>query len=150
DYPPQDPNVRELLACLLQELVLRGVDVRRVAPLPGHPLARLPLRLQEIESELTELLPSFCARGHSRHGLLSLAASGGRPFPTTTTDSAHVAEAGSVESMVSAVRDWTTASNGACEARVFTTVCPIVLSMDFLRSLHLACLGADIRGDVVS
>jgi Family of unknown function (DUF6183) len=112
----------------------------------------LPLRLQEIESEVIELLPYFHARGHSRQGLLSLAASGGKLPSTKATDACAVAEAGSVESIVSAVRNWTVASNGMFEAKVFTTKRPIGnedLSIEFLRSLHLDSLGVDIRGDVV-
>jgi len=151
DRPPQDPNVRELLACVLQELVLRGVHVGGVAQFAGHPLARLPLHLLEMESEVTRLLPNFGPRGHSRQCLLNLAASGAALLPTA--DHCYVAEASSVDSIGSVVRSWTAGSNGMCEAKVFKTEHKIgieSLSLSFLRSLHLDCLGVDIRADVVS
>jgi hypothetical protein len=129
-----------LRLCLLQELVSRGIPVGNVRQVAGHPLARLPSRLLDIESDV---LPNHLP-GLSSEGLKEL---------TTGTNIVRVTEVASADPISSAVRVWITESNGMYEAKVFQTEGPVGaqdLSPGFLRSLHLDCLGDDIVAQVVS
>lgn len=117
-------HATELGACLLHELVLRGVSVAAVAEqwtarLAGHPLAALPLSQLPGEERLP--LPKFRLDGHSM----------GMPFGPGT---AEVTAAGPVPvaerqptppDVTAAVTTWLTKSNGMAEAALFTLVKPL-------------------------
>ncbi|MFI2242307.1 DUF6183 family protein [Streptomyces chrestomyceticus] len=172
-HPPQDLEVaftgglsharasEELRACLVHELVLRGVNVTgmpglaRWAASPHwshHPLRRLPLSLSAIEE--APALPNYHFRGGS--WVLPGAPSGGaqtdpdgtqtEPDGTqtapdgaaripmvreTTTDAAAAALAG-------AVANWVEESNGTVEAKTFDLDGPVALEAV---PRTLACLG---------
>ncbi|KPI23492.1 hypothetical protein OV450_7414 [Actinobacteria bacterium OV450] len=118
----------ELRACLVHELILRGVVVAETPGISGwvtsphwsrHPLGWLPLTLSEMEASAD--LPSYNLRGSS-HSM---------PFgPSDSTDLAVVVSAPipSAEEatqlvtatvMAKAVANWAEESNGRIEARAF-------------------------------
>ncbi|OMI33527.1 Hypothetical protein SPAR_40949 [Streptomyces sparsogenes DSM 40356] len=142
----------ELRACLVHELVLRGV---RVAEIPGiarwttsasywrsHPLVWLPLALSDVEGQPG--LPSYSARGSSysmpygpeENG--GAAVVGGARVPSveeTTTEAA-------AKSIGAAVANWAEESNGRVEARVFEPADPLEAESvpSVLPALGLKCL----------
>lgn len=118
----------ELRACLVHELVLRGVDVGEAPGIADwaasphwrhHPLGWLPLRLSIMEE--TADLPAYSIRGSSHampygpsEGRDLAMNSGGRvPSEAETTTPA------AVTAMGTAVANWAEESNGRIEARVF-------------------------------
>ncbi|MFC8717759.1 DUF6183 family protein [Kitasatospora sp. NPDC057198] len=124
----------ELRACLVHELVLRGVAVEGVPGIAAwatsphwghHPLRWLPLTLSDVEAGAD--LPSYGLRGGS-HSMpygpganRASAALTGRDVPpavevTTEASAAAVAEA---------VANWVEESNGRVEARVFALAEPL-------------------------
>ncbi|MER5640866.1 DUF6183 family protein [Kitasatospora sp. NPDC002227] len=126
----------ELPACLVQELVVRGVDL---AALPSaaewvsapyrarHPLAWLPLT--RFRFELDPPLPRHVLgwSGHSLPGDASRASLPGSavasvPAWTESTTAASGAAIGA------AVRNWTEDSNGDVEARAFEFAEPLALA----------------------
>jgi uncharacterized protein (TIGR02996 family) len=142
----------ELLACLAQEMVLRGVPPKDEYwdRLKGsaHPLAPLPPRLLPIEVGFADYLPRYGSSGSSAELPLVLLREpeqlpqgaeppGGLPAMLDRTDETFVRGA------VSAVRNWRGESNGKAEARLFGVGRPVQdgqLSVAFLLSLQLACL----------
>jgi hypothetical protein len=140
----------ELRACLVHELVLRGVVV---AELPGvarwatsphwrhHPLGWLPLTLSGIEEDPP--LPSYSPRGSS-HPMpygpagpdLPVAVGARLPRPEEDTTRAWATAA------AAAVANWVEESNGRVEARVFGLAEPLDTDAvpSALRSLGLECL----------
>ncbi|GIJ22358.1 DUF6183 family protein [Micromonospora lutea] len=109
----------ELRACLLQELVLRGAEVRHPWATSSHwrhhPLGWLPLSLTPIEERAS--LPYHHLHGSSQE-LPAMAAepvTGHGPVPhwqeTTTPDEAAL--------LAAAVDNWAEESNGEIEARTF-------------------------------
>lgn len=124
----------ELRACLVHELVLRGVAVAEV---PGiarwatsshwtrHPLGRLPLTRSEVEEDAD--LPDYGVNGGSYSLPYGPVESGGRtavpgaPVPAateTTTEAEGTA-------VVKAVANWVEESNGRTEARIFALAEPL-------------------------
>ncbi|MFF9898401.1 DUF6183 family protein [Streptomyces longispororuber] len=141
----------ELRACLVHELVLRGVDVERVPGIAGwatsphwrhHPLGTLPLTLSELEGA-SDLL-SYSARGSShpmpygpsRDRRAKVAAAAHAPSAEDTTTPAAAGLIGA------AVADWVEKSNGRVEARVFGLAAPLeaVSVPGALPALGLECL----------
>ncbi|MEU6546388.1 DUF6183 family protein [Streptomyces sp. NPDC046859] len=141
----------ELRACLVHELVLRGVDVTESPGIAGwatsphwrrHPLGWLPLTLSELEGRPD--LPSYSVRGGS-HAMpygppatREVPRDGRAPVPPaeeTTTE--VVAKATSV-----AVAKWAEESNGRIEARVFDLAAPLEAGSvgKTLLTLGLKCL----------
>lgn len=109
-------GTEELRACLLHELVLRGVavDERWAAP-HGHPLGRLPRSLTGLEGQPD--LPRYSLDATSRGGdsITVQPAGGDGPVPRareTTTD----ADAAAIGA---AVANWAEESNGRVDARAF-------------------------------
>ncbi len=124
----------ELRACLVHELVLRGVVVAEVPGFAGwatsphwshHPLSWLPLTLSDVEARPD--LPSYSVRGGSHSmpygpsGSREMAVIAGARVPpaveTTTEAEATV--------MAKAVANWAEESNGRIEARVFDLAEPL-------------------------
>jgi hypothetical protein len=141
----------ELRACLVHELVLRGVDVTQA---PGiaqwatsphwrhHPLGRLPLVLSDVERQPD--LPSYSAQGSSfavpygPSGDGGSAVVAGAQVPSageTTTDT-------TAEGIGAAVANWAEESNGRIEARVFELAEPVEDASvpSLLPALGLECL----------
>ncbi|MGW0858211.1 DUF6183 family protein [Streptomyces sp. NPDC002690] len=145
----------DLRACLVHELVLRGVAVMElpaVAAWAGsphwrlHPLRWLPWTLSDVEGRPE--LPSYSLHGGS-HSLPFGSASGtgvtAGPGPVpraeeTTTE----ALAGRIGA---AVANWTEESNGRAEARVFALAGPLDARSvpAVLRSVGLECLRGEER-----
>ncbi|MFI5888514.1 DUF6183 family protein [Actinoplanes sp. NPDC051513] len=142
----------ELCACLVQELVLRGVEVQKI-PAIGWWL-RSPQRQQYssdwLPRSLTALegrpqLPRYRLDGTSFSGPTTAAsgtavpaAVGGTRVPTwrETTTSATAAAIGS------AVANWVDRSNGSCEARTFELADVLAEDSlaDLLALLDLECM----------
>ncbi|MGC5051212.1 DUF6183 family protein [Micromonospora sp. DT48] len=109
----------ELRACVLQELVLRGAEVRHRWATSSHwryhPLGWLPLSLTPIEGR--PVLPDYHLHGSSQElpVIAAEAVRGHGPVPhwqeTTTPDEAA--------SLAAAVDNWAEESNGHIEARTF-------------------------------
>ncbi len=124
----------ELRACLVHELVLRGVVVEETPGIAGwassrhwshHPLRQLPLTLSDMERGAD--LPGYGVRGRS-HSMpydssagRGPAVSGGARVPSVTETTTRAA----AEAMGRAVANWAEDSNGRIEARVFTMAEPL-------------------------
>ncbi|MFE4869857.1 DUF6183 family protein [Streptomyces sp. NPDC056682] len=141
----------ELRACLVHELVLRGVVVREAPEIAGwatsphwsrHPLGWLPLLRSGIEESAD--LPSYSIRGSS-HSMpygpsesRELAVNAGARVPAaeeTTTPATATA-------MGTAAANWAEESNGRIEARVFDLAEPLDAESvsTALLTLGLECL----------
>ncbi|GAA3289724.1 DUF6183 family protein [Streptomyces cinereospinus] len=141
----------ELRACLVHELVLRGVGVLEI---PGiarwaasphwrhHPLGWLPLTLSEVEGQPD--LPSHGVRGSScsmpygppeNRDVAVVAAVHVPSVEETTTETAAMG-------ISAAVANWAEESNGRIEARVFELVDPLKDESvpGLLPALGLECL----------
>ncbi|MEW2317413.1 DUF6183 family protein [Streptomyces bauhiniae] len=141
----------ELRACLVHELVLRGVVVEET---PGiarwvtsphwshHPLGRLPVRLSDVESRAD--FPNYGAHGSSHsmpYGPLEsrapmvIADARVPSVEETTTQAAAGA-------MAKAVANWAEESNGRIEARLFVFAEPLDAGSvpEALLTLGLECL----------
>jgi hypothetical protein len=164
DRPVPGGVSEELRACLVHELVLRGIDV---ANAPGiarwatsphwrhHPLSRLPLTLSDVEDGGPWLV-RHRLDGDGGHPLpYGQSASLPIPVPATarvppleeTTTRAWAATA------ASAVASWTEESNGRVEARVFEFAEPLDTDAapTALLGLGVECLhGIGERGFSVS
>ncbi|MFG2310859.1 DUF6183 family protein [Streptomyces sp. NPDC048566] len=141
----------ELRACLVHELVLRGVAVGDV---PGiarwassahwrhHPLGGLPLTLSDLEG--TPDLPSYTLSG----GGYAMPYGPSEDGERTMTTAACVSSAeesttpASARAMGAAVANWAEESNGRVEARVFDLAGPLGAEAvpDALLTLGLECL----------
>ncbi|MFE9929732.1 DUF6183 family protein [Streptomyces sp. NPDC005533] len=145
------PASEELRACLLHELVLRGVAVHETPGVAGwatsphwrhHPLGRLPLTLSDVEG--VPDLPRYGPRGSS-HSMpfgpsesrapVTAAGASVPPVEETTTEAAATALAG-------AVANWAEESNGRIEARDFALAAPLDAASvpNALLTLRLDCL----------
>ncbi|MFB8414234.1 DUF6183 family protein [Streptomyces albidoflavus] len=124
----------ELRACLVHELVLRGVAVdeepgiARWAMSPHwryHPLGWLPLTLSGMEDGAD--LPSYSLRGSSH--AMPYGPSGGRPGRGTrgawVPSATEVTTPQLAAALSSAVANWAEESNGRIEARVFDLAGPL-------------------------
>ncbi|TDB83395.1 hypothetical protein E1264_28605 [Actinomadura sp. KC216] len=141
----------ELRACLVQELVLRGVAVAETPEIADwtaspqwrrHPLARLPLKLSDVEEHPD--LPQY-GRGGVSHGIpygpstdRVMAASGNARVPEaaeTTTEAAAAL-------IAKAVANWAEESNGRIEAGVFALAEPLDAESvpDALLTVGLECI----------
>ncbi|QFZ21457.1 DUF6183 family protein [Saccharothrix syringae] len=143
--------VEELRACLVHELVLRGVAVAEVPGIAGwatsphwrdHPLGWLPLELSEVEGE--PLLPSYSVTGTGAAVPFGLPAGRsippGEPVPP-------MAEVAAADAVTEAVDNWVDESNGRIEARVFEPATPLAPDSvpSALAALDLECLdGGDV------
>ncbi|EGX56187.1 hypothetical protein SZN_29140 [Streptomyces zinciresistens K42] len=141
----------ELRACLVHELVLRGVDVTGTPGIAGwatsphwshHPLRRLPLALAEVEGQPD--LPSCNARGGSHsmpYGPLAnreVRGDGRAQVPSaeeTTTEAV-------TKGIGAAVTNWADESNGRIEARTFDLAASLAVESvpSTLMALGLKCL----------
>lgn len=141
----------ELRACLVHELVLRGVGVTEtpgiaqwaMSPhLRRHPLGWLPLVLSDVEGQPD--LPSYSAQGSSYsmpYGpseYRDVAVIGGVHVPSvkeTTTDTV-------AKGIGAAVANWADESNGRIEARAFEPADPLEDESvpSLLLALGLECL----------
>ncbi|MEU6055810.1 DUF6183 family protein [Streptomyces xanthochromogenes] len=124
----------ELRACLVHELVLRGVVVEEVPAIAGwatsphwchHPLRWLPMTLSDVEGSVD--LPSYSTRGSS-HSMpygpsesskLAVIAHADVPsWADSTTEAVATA-------MAAAVANWAEESNGRIEGRAFDLSAPL-------------------------
>lgn len=141
----------ELRACLVHELILRGVVVGEAPGIAGwatsphwshHPLGWLPLTLSGMEEGVD--LPSYSIRGSS-HSMpygpseyrgLAVIADARVPSAEETTTPVVAAAMGR------AVANWAEESNGRIEARVFDLVDPLDAESvpTALLTLGLECL----------
>lgn len=129
----------ELGACLLHEMVLRGMSVAPVADvwrqrLTGHPLGSLPL--EPLPGEVDLPLPQFSPIRFSEDGTRAelITAAGAVPSATRETTPADC---------TAAVSTWLTESNGRAEAAVFTLSSPLSaadVGIRTVESLGLDCL----------
>jgi hypothetical protein len=155
------PHFHDRLARLVQELVIRGFDVKNTAASKfwnehiqssGHPLAWLPLELMLCEYYLVELLPHFSNQGQScrlafvgsEHALQNARAISASSMAQDSIQwienslSHHEST-----NMCAAVNNWRQESNGRIEARCFTadrTMLPGEVTPTELLSLQLECL----------
>ena len=141
----------ELRACLVHELVLRGVDVTETPGVAGwatsqhwkhHPLGWLPLTLSVVEGRPD--LPSYSARGGSHsmpygppenREVRRDARAHVPPVVETTTEAV-------AKGIGAAVTNWAEESNGRIEVRVFDLVAPLEVESvpSMLLALGLKCL----------
>lgn len=139
----------ELRACLVHELVLRGVAVEEVPAIARwatsphwrhHPLGWLPLSRSDVEEHAG--LPSYSAGGtgySTPYGPAGRPAGGvatARPAPgvvETTTEARSTL-------MASAVANWVDESNGRAEARTFASDAPVDADPATFLALGLECL----------
>lgn len=130
----------ELRACLLHELVLRGVAVTETpgiaewaaaSPyLSGHPLGRLPLTPAGVEGR--PALPSHGRTGSGQalpYGAMGVGARAAGAVPAGAAGRVPAAEETTTDArarrMAAAVANWTEESNGRIEARVFDLAAPL-------------------------
>ncbi|MGP3683312.1 DUF6183 family protein [Streptomyces sp. IBSNAI002] len=141
----------ELRACLLHELVLRGVAVEEV---PGisrwatsphwshHPLRRLPLTLSDVEAGAD--LPRYSVHGSS-YSTPYTSPEGREPTAITRVPALSARETttpAAATAMAEAVANWAEESNGRIEARVFELPEPLDAGSvpNALLALGLECL----------
>lgn len=141
----------ELRACLVHELVLRGVAVMEVPAIAAwagsphwrrHPLRWLPWTLSDVEGEPD--MPGYSVHGGS-HSLpygptgSRQATAGSRSTPPRAEETTTRAVATRIGS---AVANWAEESNGTVEARVFELARPMDVGSVpvLLPGLGLACL----------
>jgi uncharacterized protein (TIGR02996 family) len=166
----QENHLGELLACLVQEMVLRGArlegqpGVARLAKsmrARNHPLAALPLSLLDVEAEVGACLPRYTTTTGSSWPTpsslswdavspLSLGTAGRPPTTSEAMDTSCSTRMGS------AVLNWEEESNGLVEARAFRfdrSLATEEVTVGMLQSLGLESLrgaaGANIRAERV-
>lgn len=124
---------RELFACWLQEIVLRGTSLERDAQAvrfhanlaeSGHPLGTMPLRLLTPEFEAPSYMPMYGAEAiHSAVARLEGGPTSVRTIPPPAEQPAPKVslrnEPSTVERMREAVRPWIEGSNGKAEVKIF-------------------------------
>jgi hypothetical protein len=127
----------ELRACLLHELVLRGVAVGSW-DLHGHPLSALPLDRLPGEDRLP--LTHYSADGQSA----GLPFGGGGRLITSAGETPKATRETTPPTMTAAVTTWLTESNGKAEAAVFTLESPLTsVGIRTLESLGLDSLAGN-------
>lgn len=144
-----DAHYRGALACLAQEMLLRG---RPIADTPAgafwtalpadHPLAWLPPALLPCEEGLRAWLPRYGPQGESWGSPMAE----GIPVPPAParTWTAHAVEDAGARRIPAAVANWAAASNGRFEARVFASHRP--LTADAITATPLSTFGMDCLG----
>lgn len=146
-----DRASEELRACLVQELVLRGVVVDETPGIAGwatsphwshHPLGWLPRKRSVLEASAD--LPSYSARGGSHSMPYGLSESGELAviFGARVPSSEETTTPAIATAMASAVVNWAEESNGRVEARVFELAERLDAASvpDALLALGLECL----------
>jgi hypothetical protein len=143
----------ELRACLVHEMVLRGVAVTETPTIARwasshhwrhHPLGWLPLSLSSVEEAPD--LPTYSATGSSHSTQCGL--SEGRDLLPDHAEDAHLpasreaTTASRASAMAAAVANWADESNGRIEARVFDLAGPVDAELvpNMLAALGLECL----------
>jgi uncharacterized protein (TIGR02996 family) len=161
---PEKDAVTEFLACLAQELVVRGEPLAASEPatrfwerldVARHPLAALPLSRTDLETGLAAYLPRYSGSGSSQSmpyrsegPATPIVAVASVPLPDVQEASDPLV----VTQMSSVVAEWTTTSNGLVEARVFglsRLVPDSEVSGDLLEALGLEAL-AGLSGYTIS
>ncbi|MFJ4712880.1 DUF6183 family protein [Streptomyces sp. NPDC088785] len=141
----------ELRACLVHELVLRGVVVEEIPAIAGwaasphwshHPLRWLPMALSDVEASLD--LPSYSTRGSS-HSMPYEPSKSSKPAVIAHTDVpswVDVTTEAVGTAMAAAVASWAEESNGRIEARAFDLAAPLDTASvtNALLALGLDCL----------
>lgn len=148
-----DPAYREVLASVLQEMVVRGKADTTAAPLiafhtqlveQNHPLSLLPIHLLPIERQIPGCVTRFRLDGSSR-GCLAIprtpvAALPGDPLPTVARNTTRASVAARI---VTALQNWQEDSNVTWEASECSLAPPITadqLTPQLLLSCALECL----------
>lgn len=156
---------RELLACWMQEVVLRGTSLehstrakklRDVLLQAKHPLGGLPLVLLETEHEVPSYMPLYGDKGLGRaidaltSGVISIRSipppADGGPVAIKVVEDRVLAGR-----LAAAVAPWGEGKNGKIEAKVFTLSRNLQasnLGRVFLNSLELESLAGASRVDV--
>jgi hypothetical protein len=142
---------QELRACLVHELVLRGVGVTQIAGIAEwatsphwrhHPLGRLPLTLSDVEGRPD--LPGYSVHGSSH--AMPYGPSEGRGAAVVARAHVPAVEETTTEAAATgigaAVANWAEESNGRIEARVFELADPLPAESvpSALLALGLECL----------
>jgi hypothetical protein len=134
-HPSDDPATEDLAAMTLQELVLRGASFEpdpaacalwQSLAARAHPLARLPLRLTELESNLplTRYAPDGRSSSHAGAGPSGL----GRSFPSASGEGRWFEElSAGLDTAAAAMpfEGWTAHSNGESVARLYRATDPL-------------------------
>jgi uncharacterized protein (TIGR02996 family) len=145
DRHRSDNHLFELMSCLVQEMVIRGVrfpDVSFVDSLrpESHPLSRLPLSLTAVESEASRWLPHYYLGG----GWRGVGGPADRGVPLPAGDAPDSPERPATVEMAHDPR--IRAALGTfedVELHVFRAVAPVreeTMSVRFLQKLGLPCL----------
>ncbi|AKU95408.1 hypothetical protein AKJ09_02072 [Labilithrix luteola] len=138
--PLNDGPTRELFACWLHEVVLRGTSLERDAQAvrfhanlaeSGHPLGTMPLRLLTPEFEAPTYMPMYGAEAiQSAVARLEGGPTSMRTIPPPAEQPAPKVtlrnEPSTVERMREALRPWTEGSNGKAEVKIFDVEPPLV------------------------
>ena len=124
-WAAQDEARRELVACCIGELVVRGrplkLDGATKSLLRSHPLAALPPELLDCERDFPALLPHYAGRAWSRNfapvkPLSKIGEGQKRQLTPLSFDEAQ---------LQSAVLNWELESNGNLEAGIFQLATPL-------------------------
>ncbi len=158
------PDLLELLACWLQEVVLRGTALSKEAratrfaerlATAKHPLAELPLELCGTEREVPSYMPLYGDKGLGR--AIETLASGPMsartvppPADGATVRVTRLEDEALAQRLETAVRPWSEGSKGKCEAKLFEISPPITSGLGswFLRALPLDSTKGTARLDV--
>lgn len=159
------PEYRELFACWMHEIVLRGTSLEADArakrfqeslAAAGHPLGGLPLALRATEREAPSYMPLYGEKGLGRAiDALTSGPMSVRTIPPPADGASVRAKRDDddavVERMIAAVRPWSDGRNGKVEAKVFALepqVAGPALGSWLLRALPLESTTATARLDV--
>ncbi|MET9284609.1 DUF6183 family protein [Nocardia beijingensis] len=142
---------QELRACLVQEMVLKGVPVTEVPAIAewtdspswhGHPLSWLPLTLSPVEQRPAVPSPEARDRGHTTPFATADMSDAATPHDSPVPSALNITTTARSAAMSFAVTQWAEASNGRVEAEVFELAQPLrphaVASL--LMTLGLECL----------
>ena len=153
ERPDARASAPELLAALLQELLVRGQDVSAApgarawaAELVerGHPLGWLPLQLEAAEAQLPHYLPRFGYQSSGNPMLPAGLPTPGGPWPPAPQLTAvELTRPADQDRLAVAVAHWRDDSNGTIEARIFALDPPLprgLMSPAVLLHLGLECL----------
>lgn len=156
------PGRKELLACWMHELVLRGAKLAEHATVSRfhaglvedqHPLSVLPLTLFPTEREAPSYMPLYGERGLGRaldtlaSGMMSV-----RTMPPPADGAAvratHVSDPAVTARLLAAVLPWTEGRRGKAEAKVFALAPSVdhgAVGSWLLRALALESTAATAR-----
>ena len=156
------PEHREILACWMQEVVLRGTSLagepaavrfRELLGAASHPLAALPLALLDLEREVPSYMPLYgdAGLGHAIDTLTSGPMTARTVPPPADGDEIRprrIDDPVTLERLGAAVRPWTDGPSGKIEAHVFEIAPPVsghALGSWLVRSLALEAVTAAPR-----